>query len=326
MTRDESKIMQGVAILMMIFFHLPHNVETEFESVLTNFSLANNPVPLYTLLSGYGFYKVYERKQKDKHHVSRCLRLYSVYWITMTVFLLIGELGGYSPEVNIQSILKNYTGWQSTFYLPSWFVLPYVALALVYPLIMKTVDRHKAVATLGVAYAVYIVMAYLTRYPFFQQNFLQVFYIFFPFVLGAVMAKYNVVEWFKSRCHNGWLPWLLLVALIVIRYFVKTGAVLAFYSGAIAILVAAAYKPKWLSKTLHEFGRVNVDDSWLADMVYLARRFLFTALSSVDIPCCRCSKLCPRARLRFCNEAADEENILVKICFIYRFRLPLHDR
>lgn len=94
MTHDESKIMQGVAILMMIFFHLPHNVEAEFGPVLTNFSLANNPVPLYTLLSGYGFYKVYCRKQKDNHRVSRCLRLYSVYWITLTVFLAIGVLGG----------------------------------------------------------------------------------------------------------------------------------------------------------------------------------------------------------------------------------------
>lgn len=261
MTRDESKVMQGVAILMMIFYHIfnPHDIQEYFGTIVQGLAAANNPVPLYTLLSGYGFYKVYERKQKDKHHVSRCLRLYTVYWITMTVFLLIGELGGaYLPEINIQSILKNYTGWQSTFYLPSWFVLPYVVLTIVYPLIMKTVERHKAVVALGVAYAIYIVMAYLTRYPFFQQNFLQVFYIFFPFVLGAVMAKYNVVEWFKSRCHNGWLPWLLLLALIVIRYFVKTGAVLAFYSGAIVILVAAAYKPKWLSKTLHEFGRVNV--------------------------------------------------------------------
>lgn len=96
MTRDESKVMQGVAILMMIFYHIfnPHDIQEYFGTIVQGLAAANNPVPLYTLLSGYGFYKVYERKQKDKHHVSRCLRLYTVYWITMTVFLLIGELGG----------------------------------------------------------------------------------------------------------------------------------------------------------------------------------------------------------------------------------------
>lgn len=123
---------------------------------------------------------------------------------------------------------------------------------------MKAIKQHKAVITLGVAYAVYVVMAYLTRYTFFQQNFLQVFYILFPFVLGAMMAKYNAVEWFKEKCRNGWLPWLLLIVLVVVRYFVKTGAVLAFYSGAIVILVAVAYKPMWLCEMLHELGRVNV--------------------------------------------------------------------
>lgn len=259
MSLKESKILQGVAILMMILFHLAQYNVTKSDSVFSRFALANNPVPLYALLSGYGFYAVYKRSQKDRHRVTRCFRLYTVYWITLTVFLLIGVSGGaYTPDINIISIIKNYTGWQTSFYLPSWFVLPYVILALVYPLIMKWVERRKAIVSLGVAYAVYVVMAYLTRYPFFQQNFVQVFYIFFPFVLGAVMAKYNIVEWFKSKCQKGWLPWLLLIVLVIVRYFVRTGAVLAFYSGAIVILVVAAHKPRWLSKTLHEFGRVNV--------------------------------------------------------------------
>lgn len=261
MTRDESKVMQGVAILMMILFHLfPWDKQVaNFSPVLVRFSLANNPVPLYTLLSGYGFYKVYQRRCKDKHRVSRCVRLYSIYWITMTVFMAVWVVGGVEfPAITPRSVLENYTGWRSSFYLPSWFVLPYVILALAYPWIMKTIERYKAVVSLMVAYSVYAIMAYLTRYAFFQQNVLQVFYIFFPFVLGGVMAKCNIVEWFKGKCHNGWLPWLLLVAVIVLRYFVRTGAVVAFYSAALAILVTAAPKPQWLGRMLHELGRMNV--------------------------------------------------------------------
>lgn len=261
MTRDESKMMQGVAILMMIFYHCfnPNDIGEFFDSSLQVLASANNPVPLYSLLSGYGFYKVYQRKCKDKHRVSRCIRLYSIYWITMTVFMIVCAVGGVNcPAVTLQSVLENYTGWRSSFYLPSWFVLPYVLLALAYPWIMKAIDKYKAIVSLVVAYSVYVIMAYLTRYAFFQQNILQVFYIFFPFVLGGIMAKCNTVEWFKGKCHNGWLPWLLLVAVIVLRCFVRTGAVLAFYSAALVILVTAATKPQWLSKTLRELGRMNV--------------------------------------------------------------------
>lgn len=96
MSRDETKMMQGVAIIMMIFYHLftfDKKVDT-LPATLVGFGAANNPVPLYTLLSGYGFYMVWKRGQKDRHLVSRCLKLYSVYWITLTVFLLIGISGG----------------------------------------------------------------------------------------------------------------------------------------------------------------------------------------------------------------------------------------
>lgn len=96
MTRDESKVMQGVAILMMIFYHTfnPNDIQENFGAVVQGLAAANNPVPLYALLSGYGFYKVYCRKQEDKHRVSRSFRLYAVYWITLTAFLAIGVLGG----------------------------------------------------------------------------------------------------------------------------------------------------------------------------------------------------------------------------------------
>lgn len=96
MAREDSKMMQGVAILMMIFYHCfnPNDIHEAFSPVLQTFASVNNPVPLYTLLSGYGFYKVYQRRKKDLHRVSRCLKLYSIYWMTMTTFLLIGFVGG----------------------------------------------------------------------------------------------------------------------------------------------------------------------------------------------------------------------------------------
>ena len=53
MTREESKMMQGVAILTMIFYHLFYPNEVNF---LANMARAANPVAFYVFISGYGLY------------------------------------------------------------------------------------------------------------------------------------------------------------------------------------------------------------------------------------------------------------------------------
>lgn len=123
---------------------------------------------------------------------------------------------------------------------------------------MKAIETHKTLASLVAAYAIYVVMAYLTRYPFFQQNILQVFYILFPFVLGGAMAKHNVVEWCKGKCSKVYISWLLLLLVVVTRYFLRSGAVLAFYSALLVVFISIAYKPAWLRKLLYELGQKNV--------------------------------------------------------------------
>lgn len=77
MTREESKMMQGVGILTMIFYHLfnPSFNHGLSSTVLGNMGRAANPVPLYCLLSGYGLYLVF-RHGKDRHRFIRCFRLY----------------------------------------------------------------------------------------------------------------------------------------------------------------------------------------------------------------------------------------------------------
>lgn len=91
MTREDSKIMQGVAILMMIFYHLftPSLVPAYQGSTIGEWAQVQNPVPLYTLLSGYGLYCVYRQGGKDHHLFSRCLRLYTRYWLITACFVAL---------------------------------------------------------------------------------------------------------------------------------------------------------------------------------------------------------------------------------------------
>ncbi len=256
MTKEDSKLMQGVAILIMIFFHQFGSYSGS--DTLRHLALANNPVPLYTLLSGYGFYKVHMRGH-DRHYATRCLRLYLVMWITLTVFITAESIFCDYPKLTALQLFMNYTGVQSYIYIPAWFVLPYCLLALAYPVLMRWAARRPWYEWLGISYAIYLIMTQLTHLMLFQQNYFQEFYLLFSYMLGAAMAKYDVVEKFRERLDNKTvLLWLLLAGIITIRYFVSTGAVIAFYYAAITILVTTMHKNAVIKKALTELGTMCV--------------------------------------------------------------------
>lgn len=99
MNKQESQIMKGVAILLMLFLHLFNqlpNVELcrnfiwiDGQPLVHILSRAANPVAFFLILGGYGLYKVNERG--DKHRWSRVLKLFIHYWITLLIFVTIGH-------------------------------------------------------------------------------------------------------------------------------------------------------------------------------------------------------------------------------------------
>lgn len=75
MTKDESLLMKGVAILLMLFLHLFNqmaNIELCQNLVTIGgvplvhiLSRAASPVPFFVILSGYGLYKVRNRTNNN---------------------------------------------------------------------------------------------------------------------------------------------------------------------------------------------------------------------------------------------------------------------
>jgi peptidoglycan/LPS O-acetylase OafA/YrhL len=87
MTKQETQIMKGVAILLMIFLHLFNqirNVELcESFIYIGNMpfvywlSAATSPVSFFLILSGYGMHFIHVKwKVKDTHKWSRVANLY----------------------------------------------------------------------------------------------------------------------------------------------------------------------------------------------------------------------------------------------------------
>lgn len=263
MTREESKMMQGMAILIMIFFHLfnPHDAPEYSGTIIGRMAMGSNPVPFYVILSGYGLYKSYIYGG-GRSNLKRITTLYLHYWCIMSLFILISYMAGnHRCHLTTLEFVANYSGWKSTYYLPSWFILPYCILIGVSSYLFKTIDYLGNIKSLIGAYLIYIAMAYLTRNTFFQTNAIQTLYILFPFCLGALMARTNFVERTEERLKH--LPrillFLILVAVVVLRYFLYSGAFISFYAAIVITFATIVFRNfRMLKFLLFRLGKASI--------------------------------------------------------------------
>jgi hypothetical protein len=284
MTRGESKMMQGVGILTMIFYHLFNpSFHHEYVSTVTgNMGRAANPVSLYCLLSGYGLHIVFSRNSSG-HQALRSFRLYLRYWLITALFVFVEGfiIRDQRCSFSLIEILSNFADWKANYYPPAWFVLPYCMLALLSSWIYKVTDKLNIWVVLLLSYGVYLFASQMNRFSWFGLNFFQTLYIFFPFVLGAVMAKTGLVD----RCDNFlskrsiWVTLLPLALLLVLRYYVYTGAVASFFwAGLVVLMVTLIRRIESCARILLFFGQHNLNlwmiHAWVC--WYLLNGFIYS--------------------------------------------------
>ena len=262
MTKEESKMMQGVAILLMVFFHLftPSLVGNYQNTFWGNAARASNPVSFYVIISGYGLY-VNSVNGGGKKMLKRCLSLYLNYWTITIVFVLLEySMNNYRCNFGMTEVLLNMTAFKTSYYPVAWFVIPYCLLVCCSSFIFGAINRLPPLITLSMSYCVYVFASWMNRYPIFGMNIFQTLYILFPFILGALMAKYDIIGKAKQRFDGlslCWLPYLLLVSLLGIRYVIYSGAFASLFAGLFILLFVCAAKPKWLERVLLDLGNAS---------------------------------------------------------------------
>lgn len=263
MTREESKMMQGIGIFVMIFYHLFNPQLNSFyrDTVLGHIGLAANPVPLYCILTGYGLYKV-NQNGIDQHRWTRCLRIYICYWVITSVFVLVSLLMHQTRcTITLPIVVANLIDWKADYYPPAWFILPYCLLSLSAFWIFKIFDKLRVWHGLFIAYVIYILSSRMNAFSWFGQNIFQTLYILFPFVLGGALARTRCVDF----C-DAWLSKFsvyvtvgVLVIVLLLRYFLYTGAVVSFFWAAVIVLSVHLIRLTGGGKVLLFFGNQNLN-------------------------------------------------------------------
>ena len=149
MSKDDSVLIKGVAILMMVFYHLfcCESLVNQLECLIPigiyeRLSECCNPVNLYLMLSGYGLFVVNEKG--DTHRYIRVWRLLQHYWVITILFVILGcyiKPSAYPGSLAI--IFENATAYKCTYNTECWFLFPFILLSICAGFIIKFINRLK---------------------------------------------------------------------------------------------------------------------------------------------------------------------------------------
>lgn len=161
MSKNETKQMYGIAILMMLCLHLFRTADpTNYFSILNTVFRKNVLlyianfcgicVAIYAFITGYGFSEYSKRKKflysgSDFKEISRytikhIVGLYRKYWLVFLFFVSLGYLTKSYEGYGIKTIVLSLLGLDSSFCGAWWYVWQYVILCTVFPLIMILFD------------------------------------------------------------------------------------------------------------------------------------------------------------------------------------------
>lgn len=145
MSKTDSKILYGIAILLMIFHHVfmnPSSLGIECYEITHLFAwFGKICVAIYAFISGYGlmasFSAEYENVMKKfiseyKKVIKRIITFYFCYWL-MFVLFVPGYLFFSNRNFDIKEYIMNFWGLSFTYNGAWWYVKQYVIMLFIFP-------------------------------------------------------------------------------------------------------------------------------------------------------------------------------------------------
>lgn len=156
-SKDQSKIVQGLAILMMLYHHLfstPEALGSTYNSLLKigecNIELKmawffKICVGLYAFISGYGLYYSLKSGTKSSNFFYNLFNNYKIvlkkllsfmfqFWIVFIIFIPIGFIF-FDKSFDIKEFILNFIGYSSSYNGAWWYVAQYMRMLLILPII-----------------------------------------------------------------------------------------------------------------------------------------------------------------------------------------------
>lgn len=189
---------------------------------------------LFMLLSGYGLWIVYCKKQ-EMHNIKRVFNLLKKVTYIAALFLPFSLLfKNLKWDINAVTVMQSIIGYKP-FNMEWWFIFPYIILALFSQYIFHLFAKWGGILTIA-SFAIYLATrviikfwgeAYIEGISHLLYLLLLTLALSFPFLLGASMARYGWLERARQIYHNNRLIklsfWGAFCLLMYVRMFIING-------------------------------------------------------------------------------------------------------
>lgn len=295
LTKDDSKMLQGLSVLAMVWLHL---FDRDYTGLYTPLVFVGG-VPLsfyfgqlsdfcvfgFAFLSGYAHMLQYGQNGYYKRRLKGLLALFCTYWLIMVVFSAIGIAvgqGSYMPG-SLKKFVLNALTLESSYNGAWWYMFAYAVLVLISPAVLKRMKDGKPIIVLGLGFVVYF-SAYFIRFKIGKSNWIlgklgPLGMTFFEYLLGAAAFKYSffsVLYRYYSKTPQGvrrTLCGALFVGMLYGHTEIVPSLFIAPVTGFVVMLIFHLWsKPEWV-KDFFLFVGKHSTNIWLTHMFFYSVMF-----------------------------------------------------
>lgn len=270
-SREESTMLQGIAVMLMVFHHLfgfPERINVPFrmvfdfelfhaETVLSYFGRIC--ISIFAFVSGYGLGKLECNSLKDGYQIviRRLKKFYIRLWMVCVVFIPIGYvLKVY--ELDGITLVKSILGISAIYNREWWYIATYLQFLMLYPFFCilmnwfyRKVEKHRIVATGIIVILLSIGYICLTEKGFICW--------LLCFVMGMLIVKssffekiYTFVE--KSGICKYAFSMVCIISVFLIRTIFNLNCSYDYLLTPILVFsIVMLLKSKWCKKCANRF-------------------------------------------------------------------------
>lgn len=256
-TKTKSLSLKAIAIILMYFLHVFAYPERIYPENYIGLFKINNIyieqyigmfgsicVMMFLFLSGYGLYIKENNNIKIKSIIKRIIKFYINFWIIFILFITIGYMNG-KYTFNLKEFIFNFIGIKTTYNGEWWFISLYIFLIIIYPILIKLINKLNFKLNIGLALVYYCIGMILVKLSIlFNINILNNIGNFISwwiyFIMGILVCKYGVFYRIKGWLRNKNLDkksiYILLLGVCIFLNFSLTHIPIINYFNNIIIL------------------------------------------------------------------------------------------
>ena len=252
MNKNDSLALKGVAIVMMLLYHLFYCGTAcgrifgiEYlggvdRFLFVRFSEICYPVSLCVLLTGYGLYCTFDKLSVRKL-LSKVAYIYLHLWLIYAIFLPIAcYMNPCRYPGSISEFLMNAFSISTSYCTEQWFLFPYLILLALSKWICRFIQSYNSKLVLLLSIALYVLylglykkvgVGAISSHAGIMANLYFVISFLLPFTLGAVAKKENWIERLNCWTEKHWgkrtaiCAWCLLLVMIAFRMVVHNQSI-----------------------------------------------------------------------------------------------------